>query len=194
MAFPLTQPMRERILDAAVALLRSEGPAKLSQTYVARAAGVRQSHLTYYYPKKTDLLIAVARRSVEVMARELTEFFAGEGWRGADDDLRERVMRLLGFVVKDRSRTRLVLGLLLASDEDPELRKVLVEQISQARALLARGMGRAVDDREVDLTMATFWGVAVQHLLFEGVRDDAVTDELIRRVPIRGRKPEPGDA
>src|SRR3712207_5502484 len=60
---------RTRILDAALGLLAEGG--ELTQPRVARAAGVRQSHLTYYFPTVTDLLQAVARHSFEKLAREL---------------------------------------------------------------------------------------------------------------------------
>jgi AcrR family transcriptional regulator len=188
---PLTKPdapgVRDRILAAAVEVLRTEGPTKVTQPHVARAAGVRQSHLTYYFPKKTDLMIAVARRSVEQMARDLGDFFAGAGWRDADAPMRERVMRLVSFIVKDRSRTRLMLALLLAAEEEPELRAVMADNARQVRALLARGMGRSAspdaDDPEVDLALATLWGLGLQHLLLRGERDDDYTDRLVRALP-----------
>src|SRR5919201_1598046 len=61
----------ERILQAALALLAQSGAHELTQPRVARAAGVRQSHLTYYFPTRADLLQAVAHYSIEKLAGQL---------------------------------------------------------------------------------------------------------------------------
>ena len=58
--------VRTRILDAALGLLAEGG--ELTQPRVSKAAGVRQSHLTYYFPTITDLLQAVARHSFDKLA------------------------------------------------------------------------------------------------------------------------------
>lgn len=54
---------RERILDAALAQYEDQGIAGLTQPKVARRAGLRGSHLTYFFPKKADLLAAVLEAS-----------------------------------------------------------------------------------------------------------------------------------
>ena len=54
---------RQRILDAAIRIARKSGIKALTQPRVAAAAGVRQSHLTYYFPRKADLLAAVLEAS-----------------------------------------------------------------------------------------------------------------------------------
>ncbi len=62
--------VRQRILDAGVRLLHDEGFAALTQPRIARAAGASQSHLTYYFPTRADLLLAIAEHSVdEVLSR-----------------------------------------------------------------------------------------------------------------------------
>ena len=53
--------VRARILDAALHILQESGLRSLSQAKVAAAAGIRQSHLQYYFPKKIDLVIALLR-------------------------------------------------------------------------------------------------------------------------------------
>ena len=56
--------VKESILEAGIALLESKGIAALTQPQVASAAGIKQSHLTYYFPTRTDLLTAIADRWV----------------------------------------------------------------------------------------------------------------------------------
>jgi AcrR family transcriptional regulator len=57
--------------ETALGLLAESGAHDLTQSKVSRAAGVRQSHLTYYLPTRADLLQEVARHSVEKLAGEL---------------------------------------------------------------------------------------------------------------------------
>jgi AcrR family transcriptional regulator len=169
---------RGHILDCAVGLLREHGFERLGQLQVARAAGVSQGHLTYYFPRKTDLLVAVARHSVERVAEELRDFLASDGWPGADASMRARVTALVSFLVKDRQRTRLLLSLAIKAHTDPQLRDILAGHIRQARARRAAGMGAATDDPAVAQAQATLWGIAVQHLLVDD--DDCVaTDALV---------------
>ncbi|WP_454916872.1 TetR family transcriptional regulator [Xanthobacter sediminis] len=57
--------IRERLLMAAVGLVREHGLPGLTQPRVAKAAGVSQSHLTYYFPTRADLVHAVLERAAE---------------------------------------------------------------------------------------------------------------------------------
>lgn len=184
--------VRERILDAAVELLRVKGFKQLTQPRVAAAAGVPQGHLTYYFPRRTDLLTAVARRSVELLANDLASFLAGEGWPGADASERARVLALTGFHVKNRERTRMLLGLLVEAEEDAELRETLKKDVNDVRTIVAHGLGEGVTDTDVDVHMATLWGLSIRHLLFspagnealteEGEREDERTDSMLNRL------------
>src|SRR6266511_3391280 len=69
--------IRERLLNAAVAILREGGIQGLSQIQVARRARVRQSHLTYYFPRRHDLVEAVAVRFIDGIVGGLQEAAAG---------------------------------------------------------------------------------------------------------------------
>jgi AcrR family transcriptional regulator len=180
--------LKDRIVDSAIRLLRTSGVKSLSQPQVARAAGIPQGHLTYYFPKKRDLVMAVARRAVEQLAVEAAEFFRSGGWPGADAPMRAKVLSLLGFLVKDRARTRFLLGLVLEGEHDDKLRDLLIENAGAARQLLASGLGRQVDDAQVDLVTACLWGLALQHLLYAGNRPDEYTDQLIARMARQGGK------
>jgi DNA-binding transcriptional regulator YbjK len=175
--------LREEILDAAVRILRESGVKMLAQSRVARAAGIPQGHLTYYFPRRADLLVAVARRSVELAVRELDGFWSSEGWRAAGDDVRRRALAIIGFLIKDRERTRMLLGLLVEAEEDPALRAVLIENFGQLRQLLARALERAADDPDVEIAIATLWGLGLQHLMWGDHRPEAATDRLVDRLP-----------
>jgi AcrR family transcriptional regulator len=176
MAEPRTRPnLRERILDAAVDLLRRHGHRRLSQPQVARAAGIPQGHLTYYFPRRADLLVAVARRSIERVGREIAALPLQVA--------RAHIADLVGFIVKDRPRTRMLLALLVEAGDDSALRKMMVEGAARVRGMLAAMMGIAPEHPDATIALATLWGLGLQHLLLQGEGDDdAQTETLLRRL------------
>jgi len=176
-------PVRERILDAAVRLLSKSGVKRLAQPQVAKAAGVPQGHLTYYFPRKLDLLAAVGKRFVEMVGRDLEVFVAGTSWERAGPPARERALEMVAKLTKDRERTRMLLGLLVEADQDATLREALAEGASFTRKTLAQVIGRPQDDPDVDIALATLWGLGIMNLVFADRMTDAEMDALIARLP-----------
>lgn len=174
--------VRTRILDAALELLRTRGVKSLAQPQVARAAGVLQSHLTYYFPKRTDLLLAVAKHSVESVTRELQAFFASQAVPTPGADARAQVLELVRATTKDRARTRILLGLMVEADDDPALRAVMIENVGVLRGVIALGLRRDLDDPDVDLVIAALWGLGLEHYLLGEHRGEAFTDRVVDRL------------
>jgi AcrR family transcriptional regulator len=175
--------LREPILDAASALLRDHGARAVTQSRVARAAGIPQGHLTYYFARRADLLVAVAERSVEGFSDELRAFVAQRGWSGADADMRRRVLDIIGFFVKHTQRTRLLVGLLAESDEDPAVRSLLIEHARRIRQVVAGALQRPDDDPDVEIVVSILWGLGLQHYMWSGHRPESVTDRALERLP-----------
>lgn len=101
----------ERILAAALELLQTQGLQALSQARVAAAAGLRQSHLTYYFPTRKDLLKAI----VESIIQGLVASFS------IDAPSVERMRDYFARRMHDPLLARLMLTLMAATDEDPSL-------------------------------------------------------------------------
>jgi AcrR family transcriptional regulator len=99
--------VRDRILEAALGLLAESGAHELTRPKVSKAAGVRQSHLTYYFPTRADLLQEVARYSVEKLAGELA---------AERDHSPAHVAEKVAAGAADKRRVRVILGLVMAAD------------------------------------------------------------------------------
>ncbi|TMG78909.1 MAG: TetR/AcrR family transcriptional regulator [Betaproteobacteria bacterium] len=108
--------VRSRILEAALGLLTRSGAHELTQPRVAKAAGVRQSHLTYYFPGRTDLMQAVARHAIDQLAGELAQ----AGVHGP-----ARVATGIAAGSSDKHIERVMLGLVAAADRDPAIKRQL---------------------------------------------------------------------
>lgn len=175
---PGAVPVRERILDAAVRVLSRDGGKSLAQPQIAREAGVPQGHLTYYFPKKIDLVRGVADHMRNVILQELGPMLA----MNTGSTLREKFLAIAVRLAKNRGRTRIMLALVAEMEHDEALRGELAERVEGLRALFASVMEREPSDPDVDVALAAAWGLGIQHLVLEGRRSDAETQRLFERL------------
>ncbi len=147
------------ILQAGAALLREQGIAALTQPRVARAAGIKQSHLTYYFPRRTDLLLAIAEHTISAVMANLSSQQAGRSPSAA-------LAGTLASAATDGVPPRVLLGLVVAADADPAIRAPLRELVRGVRArfrsVLAES-GVAAGAEAATLLHATVVGLAVLH-------------------------------
>lgn len=158
--------VRQRILDAALALLAEHGFTEVSQPKVAKAAGIRQSHLTYYFPTRGDLLKAVAVYSIESMLGALA---AGAS---AGKLTPELFAQFAGEMLADKRRARVMLGLIVSSDEDREIKQFLrdfIVKVRMAVANVAKMLGKEPDATSI----AAFHMLLVGATILNVARDDA---------------------
>jgi AcrR family transcriptional regulator len=176
--------VRTRILESALALLAESGVTELTQPKVSRGAGVSQSHLTYYFPTRADLLLAVARHAIEEVMTRLHEAVArGESGRGGAGESAERGAGVLVAALTDKRNIRVMLGLVVASDEDRKIKASLRQFVKDVRAVLAqelRAMGANVGDEAVAALHATAVGLAVLNLARDNAASRREVDTVIR--------------
>jgi AcrR family transcriptional regulator len=175
--------VRERILAAAVQRLREEGLRGLSQPRVAKAASVPQGQLTYYFPRRVDLMAAVARRTLEEALADMQRFLGGDSWRSVRGDERKRISAIAAHLIDNRERTRMLVGLLVEADQDEALAVQIRQGAAMVRGVLAGVFDRSPGDPDVDLLIAALWGLGLQALVLEGERTPAQTAALVSRLP-----------
>jgi AcrR family transcriptional regulator len=152
--------VRSRILEAALGLLAESGAHELTQPRVARAAGVRQSHLTYYFPTRGELLQEVARYSIEKLAGQLAHSRPGALPEG------------IAAGAADKRRSRVMLGLVAAADRDPKIKQRLRRFIAELRQLMTPAL--AAGGLETDPgSVAFFHSVVVGCAVLQLARDNA---------------------
>ncbi len=158
--------LRERIVDAAVTLLETHGPKGFGQVRVARAAGVAQGHLTYYFPHKADLAAAVVERVNREARRELEPLL---GAALADPVAAQALFfAQVEKLLMNEQRSRAMLGLMAEALDDRALAGVLARQLVLQRALMARLLGRDADDPDVHIALAALRGLGIENLLHHG--------------------------
>ena len=188
--------VRERLLVAALSLLREQGPAGLTQPRVAKAAGVSQSHLTYYFPTRADLLRAVLGAAA---AGQRAGLAAALGAGGGPDPERPGVagpgdrppeaalVQALAEALARTENTRVLVSFVLAADGDPSFRDLYRDLAESMRGEVAQMLGRiGVPARPETVAMvhALGTGLAVVGLALgaDGARDlnAAALAEMIR--------------
>jgi AcrR family transcriptional regulator len=148
--------VRERILEAALRIVEEQGVKALTQPRVATAAGVRQSHLTYYFPRKADLFVALLQAS-HVRAKKTKR-------KGGAETFND-VMRDLGALMFDRQRMRFFLGIVLEASEEDDLRPILDEHARGLAERVAVQFGRSGDDPAILAFIDTLRGMGLRKLL-----------------------------
>ncbi|MFC5393514.1 TetR/AcrR family transcriptional regulator [Bosea vestrisii] len=147
--------IRQRIIDAALDIVEAQGIKALTQPRVAKATGLRQSHLTYYFPRKADLFVALLEGSHGRAAN------AREGAPRTPQQL----LDLLPSLMLDRARMRFFLSIILEASEDPELRSILNEHARGLAAAVAPCFGREPDDPAVVAYVDQVRGIGLRALL-----------------------------
>ena len=147
--------VRERIVDAAVQLLHERGINALTQASVSALAGVRQSHLTYYFPTRNALLQQAVISGVASVLKAL------EGQPGHPTKSPEQLLQVLEEQLMDRRMPRMMAALVVASEEDPSLKPWLEQFHADMRGHTQRVMnelGLYPSQRAVETYQATLVG------------------------------------
>src|ERR1700712_358368 len=146
---------RETILEAGLSALREQGLSGLTQPKIAARTGLRQSHLTYYYPTRAALLEAVSRRAME-------QQIAAVGKLLSTISSTEDAARKIGAAVTTSEATRVLAALNQAADSEPVVRdlfrELLKDFIAELEAFLAR-LGITPTREHVDLVHTLFVGL-----------------------------------
>jgi AcrR family transcriptional regulator len=147
---------RKAILEAGVALLRENGLAALTQPKIAAKTGLRQSHLTYYYPTRADLLTAVTRVAIEAQlkaVRSLVKVASSQ----------RKASSAIASVTVLHENTRVLAALNQAADQEPSVRTLFNELggfTTELQAMLQK-LGLPADEPQVDLIHALFVGLSI---------------------------------
>ncbi|MGW7577102.1 TetR/AcrR family transcriptional regulator [Streptomyces sp. NPDC054765] len=151
---------RQRLIDAAIAVVAERGIAGLSHRAVAAAADVPLGSTTYHFATLDELLIAALR---QVNGEWLAAF--GRWAEGIDPaaPLAEAVAGLVADTLTgDRARVEREYELYLAALRHEAVRPIAAECLDERVRLLGRRIG---DMRTARAVVALIDGLLLQHLL-----------------------------
>ena len=164
---------------AAVTLVREQGLPKLTQPRLAKAAGVSQSHLTYYFPTRADLVHAVLKRAAERQRAGVEATVAA-----ADEGVEALVRALAGTLMRPEN-TRVLVSFVLAADADPTARALFAGLAAGMRATIAvmlEKVGIAPSPQTVTMVHALGTGLAILELALGGSAAQPNTAATLRQL------------
>ncbi|WKX74010.1 TetR/AcrR family transcriptional regulator [Streptomyces sp. XD-27] len=151
---------RQRIIDAAIAVVGERGIAGLSHRAVAAAADVPLGSTTYHFAGLDDLLVAALR---QVNGEWMADFARWVDGIDPAVPLADQVAELAeATLAGDRSRVELEYELYLAALRREAVRPIAAECLDEMVRLLGRRIG---DERTARAVVAFMDGLLLQHLL-----------------------------
>ncbi|MGI5257147.1 TetR/AcrR family transcriptional regulator [Streptomyces angustmyceticus] len=151
---------RQRIIDAAIAVVGERGIAGLSHRAVAAAADVPLGSTTYHFASLDELLVAALRQSNGGWLADFARWVDGIDPAA---QLAEEVARLVeGTLAGDRRRMELEYELYLAALRHEAVRPIAAECLDEMVRLLGARIG---DLRTARTVVALTDGLVLQHLL-----------------------------
>ena len=128
---------RQHILDTALSVLREQGLGGFTQPRIAHRSGLRQSHLTYYYPTRLDLLAATAEAATDALLAELAGTLDGRSLQSVAASIARLALR--------PDNTRVMMALAESADTEPSIKAIfrrLASGIAQ-RSATVLAVGRS---------------------------------------------------
>jgi AcrR family transcriptional regulator len=150
--------VREKVIAAGLWVLREEGFAAFTQPRVCRHAGVRQSHLTYYFPTRIDLLVAVAERAVHDRLAAIAA--------SVDESIDEPriASAAVARAIASTKNNRAFLALAEAADQEPRVQaafRELTDGVAGRASQLLAQLGIEPTDTAIRLVHSLTVGAAV---------------------------------
>ena len=164
---------RTDIVETALILVQEGGLAGLTQPRVAKRLALRQSHVTYYFPTRDDLLAAVTELAVQRRVAVLEPMKRAR-------TLQQKV-KALAAVLTDPEQTRVLLALAQMADSETTLRpqfRALAELITPAAVSILQAAGAQASPEAIALLQTTSTGLAVVALA-TGQTDQAPVADLL---------------
>ena len=177
MAEPLPRPgpgrppsgARERVLDAALEVLKRDGYAGLTTAKVAARSGQNKALISYHFGSKEGLVAAVAREVSDAITTELLGSI-GEP-RTVDELVRSLAAGLWRILERDQGLQRLYFDLASQSVVEPRVRDVMREMKAAHRGVLREllvalpdGPGARGAEAAAIYLIAGLEGLALEHL------------------------------
>lgn len=136
---------RERILDAAVEVLGEVGYGHFSVQKVARRAGVYQGNITYYWPRRRDLVLALA---LQVIGEYRSTCLAAlDGATASDAGRAEAVVRAMVDEAVQPARVRILPELWSMANTDPEIARAVIRSHDDVLEAMLDALGVDRTDR-----------------------------------------------
>ena len=177
---------KDKIILCALELLEKSGIQAVTQPAVAKLASITQGQLTYHFPKRTDLILALS----EVALTQVADFIFNQKIDNSQKK-EEKIRSLIWSIIIDHARVRALLGLVTEADSNEEVRQKLFDQEEKVRTVIGFAMGVEPSDPLVTTTHATLLGFSMISFLKRDAnlyKDFVFASEMLNRNSPKNKK------
>lgn len=193
----IARKRRDEIMDAAEAVIAEQGIDELSLAKIETRAGMSRGQLTYYFPTRETILLAVYDRMLRRMIRE---FLAGDGPKPMTGRAWDCFRFALDAHLKPGGPGRpelfsLLFTFLARVNRREDYRSKLSEMYRGWRQHIAADLAHSVPEAAVNppvaasLIQALLQGLEIQLMIDPAAFDRAEMNDAVRRLlaPVFGR-------
>lgn len=130
--------IREKLLDAAEAVIREEGYGAATVRRISNRAGMKHQVVFYYFGSQEELLLALLRRVSTKYHERLTEALNSE-----------HPVRAMWEVVSDVDATRIGLEFMAMANHSDVIRAEIAKNAESSRALETEAVARHLKERGI---------------------------------------------
>jgi AcrR family transcriptional regulator len=190
---------REQIIEAAVAVITEQGLQNLSLSEIEKKAGMSRGQLTYYFPTKEAILLAVFDRLVLLMMQQHDPQEGGPAVCAQPKNWQDMVAYVLGMILQEKPLHPefdvLQYTFLAQISHREDFRQRLASLYELWRGKMTELLSNNPRARALaTLIQALFHGLAIQHSADPAVvnRDEMIAlcldvlETYLRRAPERG--------
>jgi len=179
------QPLREKVIKAAVAYIAESGPDGLSFRQIAADAGVSHQAPYHHFGDRGAIFTEIAREGF----RKFTQMMSAPAARDEDADLAVRLCeRYVDFATKNKGYFRVMFRSDLCHlDESTETRKVADEAFDTLLQAVQEILGDDASVDEIRVQATAMWAVAhgLAMLLIDGPLEHTIGQVSDRRALVR---------
>ncbi|MGB0121561.1 MAG: TetR/AcrR family transcriptional regulator [Solirubrobacterales bacterium] len=169
----------ERIVEATIEILSSDGYAGLTTARVAALSGQNKAMISYYFGSKSGLVSEVARQVAGVVVDEILGRI--EHPENANELVQGLVGGIGGLIERDSRLAQVYIDLASRSGTDSEPRRILDEMKSRYREILGDLLANLAEPPAADRIgpISTYLIASMEGFLLEQL-DRGETDDLIK--------------
>lgn len=149
--------MKDKILATAIEILREGGIKKLSQPEVCSILGIRQSQLTYYFPRRSDLIKAIVEDFTRNAKSRLGQLKSKTDIPGIIHALEDQMTR--------QGPMRGFLGLLIEADQEPGTAEIVKEHMRELEETLIQLLSEVLSPAQTHFLIEHMRGIGLSRFL-----------------------------
>jgi AcrR family transcriptional regulator len=164
--------MKDSILMTAITILREKGIKKLSQPEICKTLNIRQSQLTYYFPRRADLIEAIVSQFTQQAEVRISSIDESKS--------HDAIIAELIHIITSERAIRGYLGLMTEADSDTEVKLIIENHMMAFEKMLKKKLQSFFSKEQIRFILIYLRGLGITHFLSGGITKPKEIKESIK--------------